>query len=1617
MAAESAPAPMPTPEPVPVPTAAPAVEPAVTPAVTPAAAPDPRAALLDELATEPEPEALPEALPAALEPVPEPAPQAVPPAVPQAAPAPSPAPVARPSETPGRPMRMSARTDSGRLVNNLATVSDAGLIEELETLTTRLSRDQGQSVYDYVENQFSVDAGAKLAVATRDGKGPSMQAKAQRRVQLTQGVVDRVVAELERRGIDPAAELVRRAEASNTPLAEGATDFDPAAFEDEAFPTSLPASVQPARTAQMERGVAPPLAPVPSATARPASRPSVEEVAARNFRRPLADFAPTAYREMSPYAALGMLEGQHVGPQGDTTFLATSPEMALGQGANRGVLVELDTQALQGQVNTSKPMWAPSYESGAFELVARDNTDAQYQQAIRAVTVRPGTPMQTWERRRLDGLTRDGWSKTANADGSVTYRPPAATTAPRSPSGDPAADPVAAALSTLNDTLTALRQDLTQARDGAAPGPAAPSAPERPAAEGSGTPTAATAASAAPAAEAVDDGADLDDDGAYLPDAELLEVDDEAGAEPRYAYTDPMAAAIGEAARRIKETISRRTADTAPLFASQFPEVEARLRKGEQGLPTLSLRQRVQKALAGITAGLRHFPELDATRDAEHALINEALLSAERSGSVSQAKAADSLLQIVQGLSASEVQLMSRKLALDDILKDIDAGLYDRGNPVPFYGRDANDRVVPVGEARGRVLQDQAKVERVVRDNAKVAAAIERRATFAKALTTQLVEIGNLDASVLDDPRYYHRQVLAAAEKRLLVQQGQWTGVGAPRDARVKSRGFMKQRTGGGDFNLAYIEAEYEWVAQGYQNLLLHEVLQTVKAFDRTPELKADAHRWNVDRFYEQVDAAGGEDPLAIYAQRIAAGRQRIVRELLHDRVTVPPAFARMVQALLEAEAAGERFAHPQWFPFLSQLVQQDNAAGKAAAGIYKAMAERKQAIKDALGADYVNPADQQALLAMAGDEFDIWQPEKGNVFYSALTVSEKELAELLRGGPVDVAQLQRLMVMGGKKPGLILPAGIVKTLNNLKPAESPTNILDAALKTEVRAWKVWTLLNPTRVIKYNLNNISSDIEVAIMLPGVGPKIAQAAADLWRYQRTRDLSAPATAELQTLLERGVIGQTQTTTEIPDIKTFEEFRHLATMPPNAFMAMAAVYWDHARGLTTWRENVLRLAAYRYFLDQLNQGRRVYGASNRTRVDALQSNEEKAALLSRDMLGDYGNISSLGQTVRDRFLPFYSWMEVNTKRFVNLARNARHEEGGWVGGAGTRVAGAFGLGALQMGVRAGARLGMAGVLASAFMAAVAIYNATMWGDEWEELRKAGRDGHLILGKTSDGDIITVRVEGAFADFLSWVGMKDLPHDIVELWNGEVGYGDLLGDAILAPVKKIAGSLEPMTQALYSFLTGKSLFPNPLEPRTLRDPLGRAYGALFDAWSLGLVYRNVMLPLGGVPADPRPASSELVNLIAYRTDGGQLAYDAARSMTYTWLEKEGRHRPGGANTKKSAALYYYRKALQYGEDDAARAWFQRYVALGGTREAAKQSLKRAGPLAAIPLTERNRFLATLDAQERDVVKRAHQFYHRQMLGPSQRTMERPAPAASAKEPVPFSLSWYLEQAGAMR
>lgn len=606
------------------------------------------------------------------------------------------------------------------------------------------------------------------------------------------------------------------------------------------------------------------------------------------------------------------------------------------------------------------------------------------------------------------------------------------------------------------------------------------------------------------------------------------------------------------------------------------------------------------------------------------------------------------------------------------------------------------------------------------------------------------------------------------------------------------------------------------------------------------------------------------------------------------------------------------------------------------------------------------------------------WQPQPGNKLYLTPSITEAVLDQLAAfTRTVEKRGVEHWIVGQGSKPRKVgehlgvgpkretwvIPENVARAFDKFieKPEDSVIGKLSSNLMS---SWKQWTLLNPFRVVKYNLNNMSGDFDVAFAYnPRIMRYAPNAARELWQHQmRGKALSGT----LHDAIRDGVVGTGLTIKEIPDLGTEGIMALVSGDKPS----LVGTYWKGVREFTVWRENVLRYAAYKFFLDELSQGKKLYGASRRSEVDALPGLKAKAAKLSRELIGDYGNVSHGGQWIRRHAIPFYSWMEVNAPRYVRMLKNARYEE---------RGAGVTGRSALVT----AKKTGTIAAKAAALYALVNVYNHVMFPDLERELTDAQRGQlHLILGRGEDGRVKTMRFQGALSDALSFFGLEDLPEDIRQIQEGTKTGLELAAEAVKAPVNKLWQALRP-EKSLMETISGRTTYPNLFDEGTSFEiatrPIKDRGESAARTLSLGDVYRlGAGLPMRG--GDTGGKVSEIAkSFLAYNVDPGEAAYNDTRSTVIRFLKKHGIDVPSSDLSDRAKALYYWRQAKKYGDKDAEARYYQEYLDLGGKPSNVSASIKRAHPTSMIPPRLRSQFYESLTAGQREKMMRAEEWYKR--------------------------------------
>jgi hypothetical protein len=534
-------------------------------------------------------------------------------------------------------------------------------------------------------------------------------------------------------------------------------------------------------------------------------------------------------------------------------------------------------------------------------------------------------------------------------------------------------------------------------------------------------------------------------------------------------------------------------------------------------------------------------------------------------------------------------------------------------------------------------------------------------------------------------------------------------------------------------------------------------------------------------------------------------------------------------------DAIEESDIDARWFRFLKRMADsQDEELTQErmlARGIFSAITGRQQFVKERLGDQLTTWED----VLRERPDYAEWQPEPGNSFYKALTIPQR-LQEAIEQGQLEelkltLDQLRAVRVLGNRRPSFVLPVTIVR---QLQAAEKPksNNPVARFLNRAHSLMKSWYLHRPTGVVGYTLRNLFGDTDAVVgsMAAGMFTHAPRAWKELWGYARGNLWMSD---DLRTARDLGVIGSAMTTVEVADLRELIPFQRFYDEKRNVGRMIFAPL-QFGRAANEFRENLYRYMAFLHYKAQLAGGAVAhYGPSRKGTVDTLRrdmGDDVAAAHLARNLLGDYGNLTVFGEWMRKYAWSFWSFVEINFKRYPRMGINARNyaqmkgKDRAWARGV---------------------YLGLAGTAMSGVFAATYAFNSLVFPDEEEELNARERAApHMILGRNSDGSIRVMRNMGSLGDFLDWFSIPELMR-LAPLWRAnQITTADLLKEMGGSTLTKFVGGTAPHIKAATETTLGLQMYPDVLNPRRApRDEILANTLALRDEYlaTKGLIKRD--------------------------------------------------------------------------------------------------------------------------------------------------------------------------------
>ncbi|EGO63488.1 putative methyltransferase type 11 [Acetonema longum DSM 6540] len=1029
-------------------------------------------------------------------------------------------------------------------------------------------------------------------------------------------------------------------------------------------------------------------------------------------------------------------------------------------------------------------------------------------------------------------------------------------------------------------------------------------------------------------------------------------------------------------------------------FTFQNEETQRRAEKAMQGVigakESTSIKDSLKSAWDLLKRKFgREYEHMPHT--AEFSEIRFALQKLQQQKGVANDKVIRILDDITKNLSKDEYYHFSLKVLLDDLQ-------HEEGS-------------LPFGLTKETLPVEQERLdEHIAANYPNVTKAVEQRKEVWSDIKDRYIavmkKIGFNVENKFAREDYYRHQVLAYMDQKRIA------GIGQKLKAPT-NRGWLRRREGSEkDINLNYMEAEFEVMRDMLYDM---EVAKTIKLVDDQyniiDRLKAEALTMNDQNVMQVFRDMVEEFGIVSDDMTVESMARKMYKQTLNRKQAM--AFAKLSELAAKDELpygpnnkyqdvvenlAQEYFArkessdaqgmedavadklqdqeqnHAKLMEYAAYLLKEQGGkpGSGAAAMLFRGIQDKKQFVRGALGERYVTWRD------LIPEGYSEWRPREGNVFFRARTVPEqmveKLMSESLNSLGVSPEQLKTALIIGGRREGYIVKEEIAATLEKM----TPDFVNDTGTKWSqyvITPWKIWQLTSPSRIIKYNLRNMTSDLDAVLAgNPSSLRKVSQSMKDLNRYFYG---DGEMTNELREWFERGgmqTLLQVQEIGDINKLKLFIRFSEQKDGLENALKTGAAKvwdgYWGRARKVTDLREALLRYANYLEYLEQIesNKGRpKNFGASMSEEVMALSDNRDKAFKLANELLGDYNAVSVAGKELRKHLIPFWSWTEVNAKRYINLFRNCASNEG-IAKTVGKRLLTKAAVYSPYLAVQ----VGEFAVKATGMWILLQMYNFALWPDEEKELPPniAGQP-HIILGRDADGKVMYFNRLGAFADFLEWFGLDTPVKTVTDYLNGKKTIAEIAGDMVKNPVNKFVQGITPTIKTTGELLIGRRLFPDVFKPRRIRD-----YPEyIFDSFGLGDEYR--------LAADKPHPRYDVMKFLLYKTEPDKTAYYNIMEEKNRFLKSIGKGGDGDYMSDQSEAIRNYKMALRYGDKKIAAKYLMEYKALGGTKQSLATALANMSPLAGLTRDQRKKFLQGLSGEDKAELLKAERYYKTVLLG----------------------------------
>ena len=521
-------------------------------------------------------------------------------------------------------------------------------------------------------------------------------------------------------------------------------------------------------------------------------------------------------------------------------------------------------------------------------------------------------------------------------------------------------------------------------------------------------------------------------------------------------------------------------------------------------------------------------------------------------------------------------------------------------------------------------------------------------------------------------------------------------------------------------------------------------------------------------------------------------------------------------------------------------------------------------------------------------------------------------------------------------------------------------------------AWKKTALYLLPRAAKYNIRNLTGDLDAVIAgNPDALRYLPKSIKELFSvYYGNSDNISP---ELKRFQAHGGALTFQSAQELGSYKEFKAFNDLIddmkgkdisawkNLPRQAWSLVDKFAWSGIQKFSDFREQWLRYATYLSYLEQMQKNGGVpdnWGASVKDEVLAIDNIRDRAFKMANELLGAYDQVSETGKQLRQILVPFYSWIEVNGKRYFQLIKNGLTEDE--INSFATRFLKGQMANAPYYTYKAAKTL----LYINLFSWLVELFNHLFYPEDEEKLPPDIQGKlHITLGHDDNGNIRYFSQLGAIPDVLEWFNLDTPRYDVMQILNGQLSVSEWLTRLVSAPVNKVVNALSPFIKTPMELITGRSTFPEPLNSRHEDNRLKLLAQSLGLSWPYKL--------LSGEKVDN---FEELKRLFIYKQNADEAAYFYAGNLIRKYQEQVlGQKFDGFATSKRSQKLRELRNALRRKDRDTVLRCIHEIAELEGTVQGLKTSIRNMNPVNRLKKSERDKFMKWLSPKDKVYVDRA--------------------------------------------